>query len=210
MEIDIQKLIQKRANMAGKEFAKELQKSLENNENTNNKNINNKDFNMEVKKVEIKTADMKVELQKEIREYIKKYQEIYEIKNGEEYMYSSDLQFPKYLGQCELSDGFYNIKNGKLIYDGKITSEINEGIKKITMDIANKEENFLDSCRKNGEEYSIDEIGDDEKYIYLTRKSDGKEFQEFKITDELYKQLLINNDNVISLYYEDGEYKIKK
>ena len=109
MEIDIQKLIQKRANMVGKEFAKELQKSLENNENTNNKNINNKDFNMEDKKVEIKTADMKVELQKEIREYIKKYQEIYEIKNGEEYMYSSDLQFPKYLGQCELSDGFYNI-----------------------------------------------------------------------------------------------------
>ena len=35
MEIDIQKLIQKRANMVGKEFAKELQKSLENNENTN-------------------------------------------------------------------------------------------------------------------------------------------------------------------------------
>lgn len=58
-----------------------------------------------------------------------------------------------------------------------------------------------------GETYIIDEIGDDEKYVFLTRESDNKEFQEFNISDELYNKIL-NDSSILKLKYENGEYKV--
>ena len=62
--------------------------------------------------------------------------------------------------------------------------------------------------KKEGETYIVDEIGDDEKYVFLTRESDGEVFQEFDITDELYNELLNNHDAVLKIKYENGAYKI--
>ena len=62
--------------------------------------------------------------------------------------------------------------------------------------------------KKEGETYIVDEIGDDEKYVFLTRESDGEVFQEFDITDELYNELLNNHDEVLKIKYENGAYKI--
>ena len=62
--------------------------------------------------------------------------------------------------------------------------------------------------KKEGEIYIVDEIGDDEKYVFLTRESDGEAFQEFDITDELYNELLNNHDEVLKIKYENGAYKI--
>lgn len=62
--------------------------------------------------------------------------------------------------------------------------------------------------KKEGEIYIVDEIGDDEKYVFLTRESDGEVFQEFDITDELYNELLNNHDEVLKIKYENGAYKI--
>ena len=62
--------------------------------------------------------------------------------------------------------------------------------------------------KKEGEIYIVDEIGDDEKYVFLTRESDGEVFQKFDITDELYNELLNNHDEVLKIKYENGAYKI--
>ena len=53
----------------------------------------------------------------------------------------------------------------------------------------------MDEFRKVGEIYIVDELGDDERYVYLTRKSDNKEMQDFNILDELYDKIKENNRN---------------
>lgn len=63
--------------------------------------------------------------------------------------------------------------------------------------------------RVEGETYIIDEVGDDAKYVFLTRESDNLEFQEFNISDELYNQIL-NDINIEKLKFENGNYKIVK
>jgi len=60
---------------------------------------------------------------------------------------------------------------------------------------------------KEGEIYHVDEIGDDEKYVFLTRESDNKEIQEFNISDELYQKLL-NDVSIERLVFKDGKYQI--
>ena len=78
-------------------------------------------------------------------------------------------------------------------------------------DIILKEKERLNQNRVEGEKYIVDEIGDDEKYVYLTRSSNGAEFQEFEISDQLYEELLNENTNEeINLVYSNGEYKIVK
>lgn len=65
-----------------------------------------------------------------------------------------------------------------------------------------------DDFRREGEIYEVDEIGDDEKYVFLTRKSDGKNMQEFEISDKLYHELLNDNRETLELKYTNGEYQI--
>lgn len=78
--------------------------------------------------------------------------------------------------------------------------------KEIQKQIKNDNE-VLTDFRKEGEIYEVDEIGDDEKYVFLTRESDGKNMQEFEISDRLYNELLNDKSEKLELKYENGEYK---
>lgn len=70
-------------------------------------------------------------------------------------------------------------------------------------------ENMLESeFRKEGEIYEVDEIGDDEKYVFLTRLSDKAQMQEFNISNELYNELLNDKSDELRVVYRNGEYKI--
>ena len=60
----------------------------------------------------------------------------------------------------------------------------------------------------DGEVYKIDEIGDDEKYVFLTKISDGTDKQIFNISDELYNQIL-NDRSIDYLVYENNEFRVK-
>jgi len=51
-----------------------------------------------------------------------------------------------------------------------------------------------------GEVYKIDEIGDDDKYVFLSRESDGVDKQIFNISDELYNKILDDRS---------GEFQVK-
>lgn len=70
-----------------------------------------------------------------------------------------------------------------------------------------EKENFKDDFNIEGEIYIVDEIGDDEKYVFLTREKDGKEEQVFEISDELYEELLNDTSEILKVKYENGEYK---
>ncbi len=59
-----------------------------------------------------------------------------------------------------------------------------------------------------GEVYKIDEIGDDDKYVFLTRERDGVDKQIFDISDELYNQIL-DDGNIEYLVYKNGKFEIK-
>lgn len=59
-----------------------------------------------------------------------------------------------------------------------------------------------------GEIYKIDEIGDDDKYVFLTRERDGVDKQIFDISDELYNQIL-DDGNIEYLVYKNGKFEIK-
>ena len=59
-----------------------------------------------------------------------------------------------------------------------------------------------------GEVYKIDEIGDDDKYVFLTRERDGVDKQIFDISDELYNQIL-DNGSIEYLVYKNGKFEIK-
>ena len=70
-------------------------------------------------------------------------------------------------------------------------------------------ENMLESeFRKEGEIYEVDEIGDDEKYIFLTRISDKAQMQEFDISNKLYNELLNCKNEELKVVFHNGEYKI--
>ena len=56
-----------------------------------------------------------------------------------------------------------------------------------------------------GEIYKIDEIGDDDKYVFLTRERDGVDKQIFDISDELYNQIL-DDGSIEYLVYKNGEF----
>ena len=58
-----------------------------------------------------------------------------------------------------------------------------------------------------GEVYKIDEIGDD-KYVFLTRESDGVDKQIFNISDELYNKIL-DDRSIEYLVYKNGEFQVK-
>ena len=59
-----------------------------------------------------------------------------------------------------------------------------------------------------GEVYKIDEIGDDDKYVFLTRERDGVDNQIFDISDELYNQIL-DDGSIEYLVYKNGEFRVK-
>ena len=59
-----------------------------------------------------------------------------------------------------------------------------------------------------GEVYKIDEIGDDDKYVFLTRESDGVDKQIFNISDELYNKIL-DDSSIEYLIYKNGKFEVK-
>ena len=227
LEIDLNKIIQEKAKTAGKDLAKELseymKKNLDNYSKSNSKdnvpnNIERKNIKQENNNVnvqsnketyEFKTEDSKAKYQVESRKIIKQYGDIYEVKNGEEKHYNINSEYPEFIKQTELKDGYYIMQNENLEYKEDLTQSINKSLMNLKNSIATEEKDFLKNCRVNGAEYKLDEIGDDEKYIYLTKVSDNTEFQEYDISDELYNSLLKDNRDEIYLTYNNGKYEIK-
>lgn len=66
----------------------------------------------------------------------------------------------------------------------------------------------MNEFKEEGAIYFVDEIGDDDKYVFLTKSSTDEEMQEFDISDELYESLLTNTQSEIKLIYENGEYRV--
>ncbi len=66
----------------------------------------------------------------------------------------------------------------------------------------------MDDFKEEGAIYFVDEIGDDDKYVFITKSSTDEERQEFDISDELYESLLTNTQPEIKLIYENGEYRV--
>ena len=90
----------------------------------------------------------------------------------------------------------------------KINTIANEDIDR-DEDMVGDRENMLESeFRKEGEIYEVDEIGDDEKYIFLTRLSDKAQMQEFDISNKLYNELLNCKNEELKVVFHNGEYKI--
>ena len=76
-------------------------------------------------------------------------------------------------------------------------------------DMVGDRENMLESeFRKEGEIYEVDEIGDDEKYVFLTRLSDKAQMQEFDISNKLYNELLNCKNEELKVVFHNGDYKI--
>ena len=155
------------------------------------------------------TADAKEKISKSRNEIIGKYADIYEVKNGELKLYTKNSNMPEFIKNTDFADGFY-LKDGEnLSLDKNLTDIINEEIDLSKQKILEEEKDFLNSQKVKGEEYEVNEIGDSKKYVFLTRRSNGAEFQEF-IPDELYYNLLKQDDksNIVLIY--DGEkYLIK-
>ena len=90
----------------------------------------------------------------------------------------------------------------------KINTIANEDIDR-DENIVGDRENMLESeFRKEGEIYEVDEIGDDEKYVFLTRLSDKAQMQEFDISNKLYNELLNCKNEELKVVFHNGEYKI--
>ena len=144
------------------------------------------------------TDASKVKLQDKTRDIIKSHGEVYEVKNRGVYKYSLDnkyeeLQKGMYLGQ---EKGFYILDDqGNLRYDEELNKTIKAEINLEKSSILKEQQKEAEQFRKQGETYTVDELGDDERYAYLTRKSDGKEMQDFNISDELYDKIKENNRN---------------
>ena len=159
------------------------------------------------------TDDSKVEFQNERRNIIKSFGEIYEVKDGGVYIYRKNEEFPEFNKDLYKGEkgGFYINENNKLIYNEKLNDEINSKINEAKKGIIEKQNNILEEFRKIGEEYKADELGDDEKSVYITRVSDGKEQQDFKLSDELYDKIKENNKKHIEtiLIWNGKEYEIK-
>ena len=157
------------------------------------------------------SEDAKVEVLEGERKILGQYTDIYQIRNGEIYKFNNNEE-PEYIGNTELENGIYRKnENNEYQLDINLNQEINNKISEMKNDIILKEKERRNQNRVEGEKYIVDEIGDDEKYVYLTRTSNGTEFQEFEISDQLYEELLNENTNEkINLVYSNGEYKIVK
>ena len=144
------------------------------------------------------TDESKVKLQDKTRDIIKSHGEVYEVKNRGVYKYSLDneyeeLQKGMYLGQ---EKGFYILDDqGNLRYDEELNKTINSEINMEKSSILKKQQKEAMQFRKQGETYTVDELGADERYAYLIRKSDSKEMQDFNISDDLYDKIKENNKN---------------
>lgn len=160
------------------------------------------------------TDDSKIELQNKKNEIIKSFGEVYEVRDRGVYKYNHESKYPEfrrelYTGQ---KNGFYLLKNDELIYEQYLNEEINQKINKAKKEIIENQNKYLEECRKVGEEYSIDELGDDKKTMYLIRESDKLEFQDFKLSDELYEEIQELNKNKVNftLVWNGDNYEIKK
>ena len=114
-----------------------------------------------------------------------------------------------YLGQ---EKGYYILDDqGNLRYDEELNKTINSEINIEKSNILKEQQKEAMQFRKQGETYTVDELGDDERYAYLTRKSDGKEMQDFNISDELYDKIKENNKKgkETELTWNGKEYEIK-
>ena len=144
------------------------------------------------------TNESKIKLQDKTRDIIKSHGEVYEVKNRGVYKYSLDSKYEElrkgmYLGQ---EKGFYILDDGgNLRYDEELNKTIKNEINIEKSSILKQQQKEMDEFRKVGEIYIVDELGDDERYVYLTRKSDNKEMQDFNISDELYDKIKENNKN---------------
>ena len=144
------------------------------------------------------TNESKIKLQDKTRDIIKSHGEVYEVKNRGVYKSRLDnkyeeLQKGMYLGQ---EKGFYILDDGgNLRYDEELNKTIKNEINIEKSSILKQQQKEMDEFRKVGEIYIVDELGDDERYVYLTRKSDNKEMQDFNISDGLYDKIKENNKN---------------
>ena len=68
--------------------------------------------------------------------------------------------------------------------------------------------NDKDKFEIENEVYKIDEIGDDDKYVFLTRERDGVDKQIFDISDELYNKIL-DDGSIEYLIYKNGKFEVE-
>lgn len=199
MNIEIGSLLVAGAKSLGETLLNELKNYLDNKKNWG------QETNLKL------SEDAKVEILEGERKILGQYTDIYQIKNKEIYAFNNNEE-PEYIGNTELENGIYRKnENNEYQLDINLNQEINNKISEMKNDIILKEKERLNQNRVEGEKYIVDEIGDDEKYVYLTRSSNGAEFQEFEISDQLYEELLNENTNEeINLVYSNGEYKIVK
>ena len=90
----------------------------------------------------------------------------------------------------------------------KINTIANEDVDRDENIIGDRENMLESEFRKEGEIYEVDEIGDDEKYIFLTRLSDKAQMQEFDISNKLYNELLNCKNEELKVVFHNGDYKI--
>ncbi len=199
MNIEIGSLLVAGAKSLGETLLNELKNYLDNKKNWG------QETNLKL------SEDARVEVLEGERKILGQYTDIYQIRNGEIYKFNNNEE-PEYIGNTELENGIYRKnENNEYQLDINLNQEINNKISEMKNDIILKEKERLNQNRVEGEKYIVDEIGDDEKYVYLTRTSNGTEFQEFEISDQLYEELLNENTNEkINLVYSNGEYKIVK
>lgn len=199
MNIEIGSLLAAGAKSLGETLLNELKNYLDNKKNWG------QETNLKL------SEDARVEVLEGERKILGQYTDIYQIRNGEIYKFNNNVE-PEYIGNTELENGIYRKnENNEYQLDINLNQEINNKISEMKNDIILKEKERLNQNRVEGEKYIVDEIGDDEKYVYLTRTSNGTEFQEFEISDQLYEELLNENTNEkINLVYSNGEYKIVK
>lgn len=199
MNIEIGSLLVAGAKSLGETLLNELKNYLDNKKNWG------QETNLKL------SEDARVEVLEGERKILGQYTDIYQIRNGEIYKFNNNVE-PEYIGNTELENGIYRKnENNEYQLDINLNQEINNKISEMKNDIILKEKERLNQNRVEGEKYIVDEIGDDEKYVYLTRTSNGIEFQEFEISDQLYEELLNENTNEkINLVYSNGEYKIVK
>lgn len=199
MNIEIGSLLVAGAKSLGETLLNELKNYLDNKKNWG------QETNLKL------SEDARVEVLEGERKILGQYTDIYQIRNGEIYKFNNNEE-PEYIGNTELENGIYRKnENNEYQLDINLNQEINNKISEMKKDIILKEKERLNQNRVEGEKYIVDEIGDDEKYVYLTRTSNGTEFQEFEISDQLYEELLNENTNEkINLVYSNGEYKIVK
>lgn len=199
MNIEIGSLLVAGAKSLGETLLNELKNYLDNKKNWG------QETNLKL------SEDARVEVLEGERKILGQYTDIYQIRNGEIYKFNNNVE-PEYLGNTELENGIYRKnENNEYQLDINLNQEINNKISEMKNDIILKEKERLNQNRVEGEKYIVDEIGDDEKYVYLTRTSNGTEFQEFEISDQLYEELLNENTNEkINLVYSNGKYKIVK